>query len=150
MLVTEDSEFAVGYASVSPVNLLAHTGLVATPHRPVVFIVWQIAAGSSAEFFLEHFLNPASQSHCDLVEQIACQTHLKLIIVANWTSEVIVFVDFANNFAFHELAESMRAVDTPNGENSFGKAVDHVLADFDIVGKVAAAVKQASRPETPI
>ena len=80
LLVTEDSEFAVGYASVSPVNLLAHTGLVATPHGPVVFIVWQIAAGSSAEFFLKHFLNPASQSHCDLVEQIACQTHLKLII----------------------------------------------------------------------
>ena len=44
----------------------------------------------------------------------------------------------------------MRAVDTPNDETAFAEAVDHVMADFDIVGTVTAAVNQASRPETPI
>ena len=95
---------------------------------------------------MEHFLNPGSQKSCDMVEQMSRQTHLKLIIVDNQSSDVSVFVDFENTFGCDELAEAMRAVSAPNDEALFADAVDHVISEFDIVGAVAKSAGQASQP----
>jgi hypothetical protein len=139
LLFTEDPKFVGGYAEVSPINLLAHNGLVATPHGPVAFIVWQVAAGSSVECFMEQFLNPASSRACDLVAQAGCQTNLKMIIVDNQSSEVSIFVDFENCFALDELAEIMSEIESPNDETSFPAAVEYATVNHDIMALISRA-----------
>jgi len=52
----EEPNFVAAYEQVSPFRLIAHTGLVPAPHGPVVFIVWQLAAGSAQETMVEQFI----------------------------------------------------------------------------------------------
>ncbi len=58
VLFMEDPKFSDQYSNISPFKLLAHCGLVRTPHGIVAFIVWQLAAGSSQEIMVEQYLNP--------------------------------------------------------------------------------------------
>lgn len=134
VLFKEDPDYAEQYASVSPINMFAHSGAVNTPHGAVAFIVWQIAAGSPCEVLVETFFNPETSGA--LISEAARQTHLKLIIVNNRTSAVTVFVDYANIFGLDELAEFIEQMDAPANGQDFHLATNHVLTHIDLVSLV--------------
>jgi len=137
VLFKDDPGYAEQYASVRPITMFAHSGAVNTPHGAVLFIVWQIAAGSPCEAFFETFFNPATSGA--LIAEAASQTHLKLIIVNNRTSAVTVFVDYDNVFGLGELAEVIKQVDAPISGHDFQMATNHVLANIDLVGAIRDA-----------
>lgn len=137
VLFKDDPGYAEQYASVRPINLLAHTGAVNTPDGAVAFIVWQIAAGSPYECFFETFFNPVTS--IPLIAEADRQTHLKLIIVNNRTSAVTALVDYENVFKLGELAEAMEQVPAPASGHDFHLATDHVLATIDLVGAMRGA-----------
>lgn len=138
VLFKEEPGYAEQYATVMPINLIAHTGAVRTPFGAVAFVVWQVAAGSAHETFVETFLNPSTSA--SLVAAAANQTHLKLIIVNNRTSAVTVFVDFENNFGLDELEGIISDVDGPS-EGEFGAAVQYLMQNVDLVGAVRDAAQ---------
>lgn len=137
VLFKDEPGYAEQYGSVRPINMFAHSGAVSTPHGAVAFIVWQIAAGSPYETFIETFFNPATSGA--LIADAASQTHLKLIIVNNRTSVVTAFVDYENVFGLCELAEVIEQVDAPASGQEFHLATNHVLAHIDLVGSVCNA-----------
>ncbi|OBV11151.1 hypothetical protein I603_1559 [Erythrobacter dokdonensis DSW-74] len=134
VMFKEDPDYAEQYASVRPINMFAHTGAVNTPHGAVAFIVWQIAAGSPCEVFVETFFNPAASG--ELISEAARQTHLKLIIINNRTSAVTAFVDYANVFGLDELAAFIEQMDAPASGQDFHLATNHVLTHIDLVSLV--------------
>ena len=96
LCLMEESQYVGAYARVNPFNVIAHTGFARRPFGVIAYIVWQIAAGSPQEFFTEQYLNPHRIETIQLVSSAANQTHLKLIIIDNQTTEVGAFVDFEN------------------------------------------------------
>lgn len=134
VLFKDDPGYAEKIASVRPISMFAHTGAVNTPHGTVAFIVWQVAAGSPCECFFETFFNPATSG--SLFAEAAEQTHLKLIIVNNRTSEITAFVDYENVFALGDMAEVVAKVEAPASRQDFQLATDHVLANINLVGAI--------------
>jgi len=122
----EEPDFTAAYERVSPFTLVAHTGLVPTPHGSVAFIVWQFAAGSEQETMVEQFLNPRRTEMLRLISCAASQTHLKLLIVNNQSGEVGSFIDFENTFGLDALALTMSIVNDCEPKGDFKTAVQHV------------------------
>jgi len=127
VLYMEEPEFASQYSEVSPFNLFANFGLVRTPHGIVAFVVWRIAAGSPQEVSIEQFLNPQNIGALRLVASVANQTHLKLIVIDNESSEVTAFVDFENVFDFDRLSAAMVSAIGHEPEGDFGAAMKYVM-----------------------
>lgn len=132
LLLKEEPAFAQQYGQVAPLTLLATSGLMRTPFGIVPYIVWTVAAGTSAEAQFEHFLNPGEMSTLRLLASAANQTHFKLIVADCVTSEVTAFVDYSNVFALGELAEAIVGTmgHEPNGD--FRRAVDCIKAHLPL------------------
>jgi hypothetical protein len=81
----EEPDFVDQFSEVRPFNLIAHTGLVRTPHGVVAFVVWQIAAHSPQEVLIEQYLNPNHIGKVRLVASAANQSHFKLLVINNQT-----------------------------------------------------------------
>lgn len=145
LLFKDDPGYAEQYSSVGPITMLAHTGAVNTPHGAVAFIVWQIAAASPCECFIETFFNPATSG--PLIAEAAAQTHLKLIVLNNHTSEVTAFVDYENVFELGKLVEIIQQVDAPASGHDFHLATNHILENIDLVGAVQDAAHRGEREQ---
>ncbi|MDF1721114.1 MAG: hypothetical protein P1U65_10600 [Minwuia sp.] len=98
VLFCEDPPHARALAQIRPMTLIAHKGIAATPHGLVAYIVWQIAAGSSQESFVETFLNPFKIDTLQLVSDAANQTHLKFLTIDRSDQSVVSMTDFENIF----------------------------------------------------
>jgi Helix-turn-helix domain len=129
-LYLEEPKFAKQYDGVNPFNMFAHTGATRTPHGIVGFIIWVIAAGSQAEITVEDFLNPQNIEELRLVSSAGSQTHFKLVIVNNMTSEVAAFVDFENVFGFDELAGGLAKLIGHEAVGDFATAMRYVMDNF--------------------
>jgi hypothetical protein len=123
----EDPNFVDQFREVVPFNLIAHSGLARTPHGVVAFIVWQIAAYSPQEVLIEQFLNPHSIVTIRLVASAANQSHFKLLVINNRTTEVAAFVDFENVFRFDRLVSAMALAIGHEPEGDFAAASQHVM-----------------------
>ncbi len=106
-LFREEPGYAETYARVSPLTMLATTGVARTPDGVVGFIVWQIAVGTPYETAVEQYINPNEIDGIRLVSSAANQTHFKLVVIDCMSGEVTVFIDFENNFGFDEFASGM-------------------------------------------
>jgi hypothetical protein len=128
----EEPQFAEQFGDVAPFNLIAHTGLVRTPHGVVAFIVWQIAAHSPREVTVEQYLNPQNIGTIRLVASAANQTHFKLVVINNQTTEVTAFIDFENVFEFGELVSGMALAVGHEPEGDFEAATQHVMKTMTV------------------
>lgn len=120
------------FRKARPFNLIAHTGLVRTPHGVVGFIVWQIAAHSPQEVMVEQYLNPQNIGTIRLVASAANQTHFKLIVINNQTAETAAFVDFENVFEFDLLVSGMALAIGHEPEGDFAAASQHVMKTMTV------------------
>jgi hypothetical protein len=123
----EEPDFADQFGELRPFNLIAHSGLARTPHGVVAFIVWQIAAHSPQEVLIEQFLNPNNIGTIRLVASAANQSHFKLIVINNQTTEVAAFVDFENVFEFGRLVSAMGLAIGHEPEGDFSAASQHLM-----------------------
>jgi hypothetical protein len=123
----EEPDFGAGYAQVSPFVLIAHGGLIPTPHGPVAFIVWQLAAGAPQETMVEQVINPENVEALRLRSDAANQTHLKLLIGNNETGEVRALMEFENTFGFEALALTVSIVAGSDLKANFNAAMQYVL-----------------------
>lgn len=132
LMVKEEPDYAEQLGRVVPMNLLATTGLIRTPFGIVPYIVWTVAAQSTAEVLFEHFLNPAEMSTLRLLASAANQTHFKLVVVNCVTSAVTAFVDYENVFDLGGLAEAIVGTMGHEPPGDFGRAVDHLKANVPL------------------
>jgi hypothetical protein len=132
LLYIEDPGYAEQYGNVSPFNLLAHFGLARTPYGVVAFIVWQIAIGAPEQVAVDQYLNPQNFETIRLLASAANQTHLKLIVVNNRTSEITAFVDFENTFAFDKMVSAMVLSIGHEPLGDFGAATEYVMNSMSI------------------
>jgi hypothetical protein len=123
----EEPTFADQFSEVRPFNLIAHSGLARTPHGVVAFIVWQIAAHSPQEVLIEQFLNPNHIGTIRLIASAANQSHFKLLVINNRTTEVTAFVDFENVFEFGRLVSTMALAIGHEPEGDFAAASQHLM-----------------------
>lgn len=128
----EEPEYAFRYGKIHPFNMFARSGLVRTPYGLVAFIVWQIAVGSADEIAVEQYLNPQNIEVIRLVSSAASQTHFKLIVVDNQSSEVTAFIDFENVFRFDLLASGMALSIGHEPEGDFATSMRHAMENFTI------------------
>ncbi|MFZ4381315.1 MAG: hypothetical protein ACOYO0_05025 [Sandarakinorhabdus sp.] len=128
LMVKEEPGYAEQMGRVTPLNLLATTGMIRTPFGLVAYIIWTVAAQSEAEVQFEHFLNPAEMSTLQLLASAANQTHFKLVVANCITSAVTAFVDYENVFDLGGLAEAIVGTMGHEPPSDFGRAVDHVKA----------------------
>ncbi len=126
-LYLEEPQFAHQFAGIHPFNLFAHNGLVRTPHGAVAFIIWVIAVGTPEEVKIEQYLNPYQISTSRLLSAAANQTHFKLVVANNRTSEVTAFVDFENVFRFDKLVEGVALAIGDEPEGDFAAATQYVM-----------------------
>jgi hypothetical protein len=129
-LYLEEPQFARQFENIHPFNMFARTGAVPTPYGLVGFIVWIIAAGSAAEVTIEHFLNPQNIEALHLVSSAANQTHFKLVVVDNMTSEVTAFIDFENVFGFDKLVEGLAKNISSGSVSDIAAAMQYVMDNF--------------------
>jgi hypothetical protein len=141
----EQPDYVQQFERVAPFNLIVHPGNVRTPGGIVGFIVWQIAADSPAEVLVEQYLNPYEIGTIRLVSSAASQTHFKLLVVNNQTSEVTALVDYENVFQFDEFASDMASSigHEPNGD--FGERTKHVMDHYSVAALVALSREQRVR-----
>lgn len=132
LMVKEEPRYAEQLGLVTPMNLLATTGLIRTPYGIVPYIVWTVAAQSAAEVKFEHFFNPTEMSTLRLLASAANQTHLKLVVVNCVTSAVTAFVDYENVFDLGDLAEAIVGTMGHEPSGDFGRAVDHLKANVPL------------------
>jgi hypothetical protein len=128
----EKPDFADQFDEVEPFNLIAHSGLVRTPHGVVAFIVWQVAANSPREVMVEQYLNPQNIGAIRLVASAANQTHFKLVVLNNQNGEVAAFIDFENVFQFDRLASAMALAIGHEPEGDFDAAMQHVMDSMTV------------------
>jgi hypothetical protein len=133
----EEPDFVDQFSEVHPFNLFAHTGLVRTPHGVVAFIVWQIAAHSPQEAFIEQYLNPNHIGTIRLVSSAANQSHFKLLVINNQTAEVAAFIDFENVFRFDRLATAMALAIGHEPDGDFAAASQHVMDTMTVQALLA-------------
>jgi hypothetical protein len=139
-LYLEKPQYLQQLGGVHPFNMFARTGVVRTPHGIVAFIVWVIAAGSPVEVLVEQYLNPYEISAIHLLSSAANQTHFKLVVANNRTSEVTAFIDFENVFEFDKLVEGMARAIGHEPMGDFGAAMQHVMDNFSIKELMSAAM----------
>jgi hypothetical protein len=131
-LYLEKPGYADKFNRIAPFNMLARFGLVRTPYGVVAFIIWLIAAGSHQEVTVEHYLNPQNIDALRLVASAANQTHFKLIIVDNQSSEVRAFIDFENVFKFDQLASRMVTAIGHEPAGDFDAAMEYVMNTWTV------------------
>jgi hypothetical protein len=127
LIYTEEPGYAEQYGDVVPFNMLAHFGLARTPHGVVAFVVWQIAVGTPQQVAVDQYLNPQNLETLRLVSSAANQTHFKLIVVNNQTSDITAFIDFENVFGFAEMASAMVLSIGHEPSGDFASASQHVM-----------------------
>jgi hypothetical protein len=125
-LYLEEPDYADKFSRIAPFNLLVRFGLVRTPHGVVAFIIWLIAAGSQQEVTVEQYLNPQNIGALRLIASAANQTHFKLLIVDNQSSEICAFIDFENVFGFDQLESTMVKAIGHEPEGDFDAATEYV------------------------
>jgi hypothetical protein len=140
-LYLEEPDYADKFSRIAPFNMRVRFGLVRTPQGVVAFIIWLIAAGSQEEVTVEHYLNPQNIGALRLVASAANQTHFKLLIVDNQSSEISAFIDFENVFGFDQLASTMVSAIGHEPEGDFDAAREYVSNTMTIaellIGSVA-------------
>ena len=131
-LYLEEPAYADQFNRITPFNMVVRFGLVRTPYGVVAFIVWLIAAGSHHEVTTEQYLNPQNIDALRLVASAANQTHFKLLIVDNQSSEVGAFIDFENVFKFDQLASTMATAIGHEPEGDFGAAMEYAMNTWTV------------------
>jgi hypothetical protein len=124
---TEEPDHAEEYANISSLNLLVFHGVVHTPYGAVAYVIWQIAVGTPQQVAIEQYLNPHNMGALRLVSDASNQTHFKLLVANNQTSEVTAFIDFENVFRFDQLVSAMVVSIGHEPEGDFGAAMSHVM-----------------------
>lgn len=132
--------YAAGLATVQPMTLIPHKGIVSTPHGIVAYVVWQIAAGSEHESYVETFLNPFQLGTLKLVSDAANQTHLKFLGYDLGTQEVVTMVDYENVFDLDALLFQMAMNIGHAEEGNFAEAVEFIMAQATVMDLVKQAV----------
>ena len=132
VLYLEEPSYAAKFSQIAPFDLFARFGLFRTPHGIVAFIVWKIAAGSPQEVTVEHYLNPQNIGALRLVASAANQTHLKLLVVDNESSEVCAFVELENVFGFEKLASIMVNAIGHEPEGDFEAAMQYAMSTMTV------------------
>jgi hypothetical protein len=142
----EEPDFVDKFREVHPFNLMAHTGLVRTPHGIVAFIVWQIAAHSPQEVLVEQYLNPNHIGTLRLVASAANQSHFKLLVINNHTADVAAFIDFENVFGFDRLVSAMAVAIGHEPEGDFDAASQHVMDTMTVQQLLALGALEMTDP----
>jgi hypothetical protein len=112
----------------------------------VAFLIWQIAMGTPQQVAVEQYLNPHNVKALRLVSDAANQTHFKLLVVNNQTSEVTAFIDFENVFRFDELASAMVLAIGHEPEGEFDAAMRHVMDTMTVDQLIALSSQDESSP----
>jgi hypothetical protein len=141
----EDPAFVDQFREVHPFNLVAHTGLIRTPHGVVAFIVWQIAAHSPHEVMVEQYLNPQNIETMRLVASAANQLHFKLVVINNVTAETAALVNFDNVFGFDQLVMGMALAIGHEPEGDFAAASQHAMGQMTVPELLALSEVQSQQ-----
>ena len=137
LAVLEAPEYARAYSNTRPFNLFCAQGLVRTSHGVVAFIVWTVAANSSRETKMDQFLSAHSSETIALVSALGQQTHLKVLIVDNSTSQVCDWFEFENNFGFDAFCAVMAQSIGHEAVGDFKEAVAELTSIYsteDLLG----------------
>jgi hypothetical protein len=112
----------------------------------IAFIVWQIAAHSPQEVMIEQYLNPNNIGTIRLVASAANQSHFKLLVINNQTTEVAAFIDFENVFEFDRLVSAMALAIGHEPEGDFAGASQHVMDTMTVQQLVVLSQLDAGDP----
>jgi hypothetical protein len=138
---TEEPDHAEKYADIPILNMLVFHGVVHTSHGAVAYVIWQIAVGTPQQVAIEQYLNPHKATTLRLVLDASNQTHFKLLVVNNQTSEVTGFIDFENVFRFDQLASAMIAAIEHEPEGDFDAAMRHVMDTMTVANLLSFPLK---------
>ncbi|NGQ92823.1 hypothetical protein G5V65_18180 [Rhodobacter sp. HX-7-19] len=136
----EEPPHAKGLAHVQPMTLIAHKGIVSTPHGIVAYVVWQIAAGTPQETYVETFLNPFQFGTLKLVADASSQTHLKFLAYDLGSHEVVSMVDFENVFDLDQLLFQMAMNLGNEEEGDFSQAVQFIMSNASVMDLVTRSI----------
>ncbi len=140
VLFCEDPPYAKALSGIQPMTLIAHKGIAATPHGLVAYVVWQIAAGSVQESFVETFLNPFQIGTLQLVSDAANQTHLKFMALDRSDQSVVTMIDFENTFELDQLLFHMVMNIGHAKPTDFAAATAHIMANVPLEQLVEGAI----------
>jgi hypothetical protein len=101
---------------------------VRTTNGIVAYIVWSIAARSTAE--TEQFLNPQNGETIALVSAVAQQSHLKALIADSHAGNICDWFEFENKFGFGEFCASMAQSIEHEPVGDFQAAMAEVTASY--------------------
>jgi hypothetical protein len=135
----EEPPYAADLADVQPLTVLAYTGITRTPFGLVAFVVWQIAAGTAQESYVETFLNPFQFGTLKLIADAANQTHLKFIAYDLGARKVVSMVDFENTFDLDQLLFGMAMSIGHEEEGDFDQATAFIMENASVMDLVNQA-----------
>jgi hypothetical protein len=132
LAILEDSMWCRSLAATRPFKIFCKSGLAQTGNGSIIFLIWRIAAESTAETVHEHFLNPNNiETIRDLV-MLAQQTHLKSVLISSQTSEVIDWFEFENGFGFEKLLNGAVEATRHEPPGNFSEAMDELTKRYSL------------------
>ena len=140
VLFCENPPYAKALSAVQPMTLIAHKGVAGTPYGVVGYVVWQIAAGSEQESFVETFLNPFKFNTLKLIADAANQTHLKFMALDRSDQSVVSMIDFENKFGLDHLLFHMAMNIGHADETDFASATAFIMENVEMDQLVEGAI----------
>jgi hypothetical protein len=86
-------------------------------------------------------LNPHNFETLKIVYSAANQTHFKLIVINNQTSDITAFVDFENVFGFDDMASAMLLTIGHETSGDFSSASHHVVDTMTVPDLLALSAQ---------
>ena len=104
LFLFDDPQFARKLGTLNPFDLKALTGMVRTSAGMIAYILWVVSSLRGHVVDYEHLLNPFDLGTIHLISGVAQQTHLKVLIVDSYSSQVVGFFEFDNTFGMGKFA----------------------------------------------
>jgi hypothetical protein len=114
LMLLDRTPFIYTLAKVKPFDLMLKTGMVATSHGPVVFLLYFVPnpdAPDDPYFAFDYHVNPFDPTMMGMLRDLARQSHWHLILVDN-DRQVQGVMEFGNVYGLGEAVEKMtQAID---------------------------------------
>ncbi len=132
LIIIDDPQFSRELGILNPFELWATPGMARTSLGSIAYIIWVVSSRHGHIVDYEHFLNPFEMGTIRLLSGVAQQTHLKVLIVDSYNSEVVGFVEFENNFDLGKFATVISQVVGTEPVADFAQTQEAVRKEFSL------------------
>lgn len=132
LVLLDDPQFSRKLGALKPFNLVAVTGAANTSQGVIGYIVWSVSSRRGHVVDYEHTLNPFEPKTIDLLDRVADQAFVKVLIIDSTGGEVVGFYEFKNNFRLGDFSSGLSMIASQRPAADFALTQTAMRAEFSL------------------